>query len=223
MTLAIIPARAGSKGIKNKNLALLGDKPLLYYTFQAVKQAACVDEVVLSSDSQEYLAYAEECGIKPLLRPKELATDNAKSDGVILHALSCFEGFENLILLQPTSPFRTHKHIDEAFKKFKSENAKSLISVKIIDNEILKAFMLDKNGDLKGICNNTFPFMPRQALPEVFMSNGAIYIAKTESFKKYKSFLIPKSVPYVMDEKESIDINTQEDLMRANEMLKEMR
>ncbi|NDJ28025.1 acylneuraminate cytidylyltransferase [Campylobacter sp. MIT 12-8780] len=221
MTLAIIPARAGSKGIKNKNLALLDGKPLLYYTFEAAKKATCIDEIVLSSDSKEYLAYAKENNIKPLLRPQELATDNARSDGLILHALTHFEGFENIILLQPTSPFRTHKHIDEAFHKFQSEHANSLMSVKLADKELLKAFILDENGDLKGICNNDFPFTPRQALPEVFMSNGAIYIVKTELFKKHKSFLIPKSLPYIMSEKESLDINTKEDLEKANQILKE--
>ncbi|WP_286005915.1 cytidylyltransferase domain-containing protein [Campylobacter avium] len=220
MTLALIPARAGSKGIKNKNLALLNSKPLLYYTIEAAKNANCIDEILLSSDGDEILNYGKTQGIKTLRRPKELALDDSTSNELILHALQAYKKFENVILLQPTSPFRTALHIDEAFNKFKQEKAQALISVLECDNKILKAFILDENNKLQGICNNTFPFIARQKLPKTYMSNGAIYIIKTKDFLKNHTFLQEKTSYYLMDEKCSIDIDNKEDLKRANEILK---
>ncbi|EIA0386476.1 acylneuraminate cytidylyltransferase family protein, partial [Campylobacter jejuni] len=115
MTLAIIPARAGSKGIKNKNLALLHDRPLLYYTINAAKNSKYVDKIVLSSDGDDILEYGQTQGVDVLKRPKELALDDTTSDKVVLHTLSFYKDYENIVLLQPTSPLRTNVHIDEAF------------------------------------------------------------------------------------------------------------
>ncbi|WP_139470512.1 cytidylyltransferase domain-containing protein [Campylobacter armoricus] len=214
MTLAIIPARAGSKGIKNKNLVLLNDKPLLYYTIKAAKNSKYIDKIVLSSDGDEILKYGETQDIDVLKRPKELALDDTTSDKVILHALNFYKDYENIILLQPTSPFRTNIHIDEAFLKFKNENSNALISVIEYDNKILKAF-IDNNGNLKGICNDKYPFMPRQKLPKTYMSNGAIYIIKTDLFLKNPSFLQENTKYFLMDEISSFDIDSLEDLEKA--------
>ena len=138
MALALIPARAGSKGIPNKNLAPLGDKPLLHYTIEAAKQAACVDSIVLSSDGDAILEYGRTQGIKVLQRPKELALDSTTSDKVVAHALQHY-ACETLILLQPTSPLRSARHIDEAFERFTKEGSEALISVTQCDNAILSA------------------------------------------------------------------------------------
>ncbi|HEG2306545.1 TPA: hypothetical protein SCT72_000033 [Campylobacter jejuni] len=215
MTLAIIPARAGSKGIKNKNLALLHDRPLLYYTINAAKNSKYVDKIVLSSDGDDILEYGQTQGVDVLKRPKELALDDTTSDKVVLHTLSFYKDYENIVLLQPTSPLRTNVHIDEAFLKFKNENSNALISVVECDNKILKAF-IDDNGNLKGICDNKYPFMPRQKLPKTYMSNGAIYIVKSNLFLNNPTFLQEKTSCYIMDEKASLDIDTTEDLKRVN-------
>ncbi|MFG5086318.1 acylneuraminate cytidylyltransferase family protein [Campylobacter lari] len=214
--LAIIPARAGSKGIKNKNLALLKDKPLLYYTFNAAKYAKCIDEIVLSSDGDEILQYGKDQGIKTLKRPHELALDDTTSDKVILHALEHYPNIANIILLQPTSPFRTSQHIDEAMIKFLQEKSDALISVSECENKILKAFIVDGQGRLKGVCNDDYPFMSRQKLPKTYMSNGAIYIIKSNLFLENHRFLQRKTSYYLMDELSSMDIDNHEDLKRAN-------
>ncbi|TXE81329.1 acylneuraminate cytidylyltransferase family protein [Campylobacter peloridis] len=220
MTLAIIPARAGSKGIKNKNLALLNNKPLLYYTINAAKNSKYIDKIVLSSDGDEILSYGKTQNIDTIKRPKELALDDTTSDKVILHALDFYKDYENIILLQPTSPFRTNIHIDEAFLKFKNENSNALISVIEYDNKILKAF-IDDNGNLKGICNDKYPFMPRQSLPKTYMSNGAIYIIKSNLFLKNPTFLQKNTNYYIMDTKSSLDIDNEEDLRKANGILQD--
>ena len=218
MTLALIPARAGSKGIPNKNLTLLGNKPLLHYTIEAAKQANCIDSIVLSSDGEAILKYGRTQGIEVLQRPKELALDDTTSDKVVAHALQHY-ACENLILLQPTSPLRRARHIDEAFERFSKEGSDALISVAEYDNAILKAFVLDERGYLRGICNDTYPFMPRQKLPKTYKSNGAIYIVQTHAFLDNPSFLQPHTSYYVMDSTSSLDIDSPEDLDMAHTMV----
>ncbi|EOH2792851.1 hypothetical protein ACLZ7R_001772, partial [Campylobacter jejuni] len=100
MTLAIIPARAGSKGIKNKNLALLHDRPLLYYTINAAKNSKYVDKIVLSSDGDDILEYGQTQGVDVLKRPKELALDDTTSDKVVLHTLSFYKDYNEAIMVR---------------------------------------------------------------------------------------------------------------------------
>ncbi|EAL2994992.1 acylneuraminate cytidylyltransferase family protein [Campylobacter jejuni] len=215
MSLAIIPARGGSKGIKNKNLVLLNNKPLIYYTIKAALNAKSISKVVVSSDSDEILNYAKSQNVDILKRPISLAQDDTTSDKVLLHALKFYKDYEDVVFLQPTSPLRTNIHIDEAFNLYKNSNANALISVSECDNKILKAF-IDDNGNLKGICDNKYPFMPRQKLPKTYMSNGAIYIVKSNLFLNNPTFLQEKTSCYIMDEKASLDIDTTEDLKRVN-------
>lgn len=219
MTLALIPARGGSKGIKKKNLTLLQGKPLLHYTINAAKNARCIDKIVLSSDCDEILSYGKSQNIEILKRPEKFALDDTTSDKVILHSLRFYKKCTTIILLQPTSPLRTALHIDGAFELFKQEKANCVISVCECDNKILKAFISDKKGYLRGICDDNYPFMSRQNLPKTFMSNGAIYILKTKKFLKNPHFLQKKTKYYLMNETSSIDIDTLEDLKRAETLL----
>lgn len=221
MLIAIIPARGGSKGIKRKNLALLNNKPLLYYTIKAAKEAKCIDCIVVSSEDEEILNYAKSQNVSALKRPLEFAQDNSRSNEVVKHCLENFPKFDEFVLLQATSPLREALHIDEAFLKFKKDKAEALISVCAYDREILKAFVLNEQGFLKGICNDSFPFTPRQELPEVFMPNGAIYLGRSENFLKNPSFLAQQTSYFLMDAKSSLDINEPSDLQKAEQILKE--
>ncbi|HEG5194255.1 TPA: acylneuraminate cytidylyltransferase family protein, partial [Campylobacter jejuni] len=146
MSLAIIPARGGSKGIKNKNLVLLNNKPLIYYTIKAALNAKSISKVVVSSDSDEILNYAKSQNVDILKRPISLAQDDTTSDKVLLHALKFYKDYEDVVFLQPTSPLRTNIHIDEAFNLYKNSNANALISVSECDNKILKAFVCNEYG-----------------------------------------------------------------------------
>ncbi|AXP08367.1 acylneuraminate cytidylyltransferase family protein [Campylobacter hepaticus] len=219
MTLAIIPARGGSKSIKNKNLVLLNHKPLIYYTIKAAQKAKCIDKIVVSSDSEKILQYAKTHNIECLKRPDNLAKDNTTSQTVLLHALNFYKNYKNVILLQPTSPLRNNIHIDEAFKLYKESKADALISVYKYDNKILKAFICDKNNNLQGICNDNYPFMPRQKLPKTYMSNGAIYILNIKKFCQKPSFLQKNTKYFLMDEITSLDIDNLTDLKKAEQIL----
>ncbi|EAH8035273.1 acylneuraminate cytidylyltransferase family protein [Campylobacter jejuni] len=220
MSLAIIPARGGSKGIKNKNLVLLNNKPLIYYTIKAALNTKSISKVVVSSDSDEILNYAKSQNVDILKRPISLARDNTTSDKVLLHALKFYKDYEDVVFLQPTSPLRTNIHIDEAFNLYKNSNANALISVSECDNKILKAFVCNDCGDLAGICNDEYPFIPRQKLPKTYMSNGAIYILKIKEFLNNPSFLQSKTKHFLMDESSSLDIDCLEDLKKVEQIWK---
>lgn len=219
MSLAIIPARSGSKGIENKNLVLLNNQPLIYYTIKAALEAKCINKIVVSSNSDEILNYAKSQNVDILKRPISLAQDDSTSDKVLLHALEFYKSYEDVIFLQPTSPLRTSIHIDKAFSIYKNSKANALISVKKCDNKILKAFICNKYGDLTGVCNDEYPFMPRQKLPKTYMSNGAIYILKVKKFLSKASFLQDKTKHFLMDEISSCDIDNLKDLKKAEKYL----
>lgn len=219
MTLALIPARAGSKGIKNKNLAPLAGYPLIHYTIEAAKHATCIDKIIVSSDGDSILDYATSQNIEILRRPQELATDSAQSHEVLLHAMSHYPDYKHIILLQPTSPLRTSKDIENAYSIFCEKKANALLSVSAVDSKILKSFIATENGELQGIANNDYPFMPRQHLPQTYQSNGAIYIVKRELFLQNPTFLPQRTHYYLMDAESSLDIDTAADLERAGEIL----
>lgn len=215
--LSIIPARSGSKGFPRKNIAQLAGKPLIVWTIEASRKSKFISKTVVSSDDQEILDISAENGAEIIRRPDNLATDASKSESVVSHAINYFqskgEEFDIVILLQPTSPLRDHKDIDNAFKIMNLACTSAVISVSEINNKILKTFIKDSNGFLKGVSNNNYPFMRRQDLPSVFMPNGAIFIVKIDNFIKNNSFYTNNTLPFIMDNDSSSDIDTKEDLI----------
>ena len=221
--LAIIPARGGSKGLKNKNIKNLNGKPLISYTINASIKSKYITKTVVSSDKKKILNIAKRYKADILKRPKKYAVDKSSSEVVVRHTLKELKKqkliFDYIILLQPTSPLRDQNDIDKAFKLFFKTKATSLISVKNIDNKILKAFIETKDGYIKGISNNKYPFMPRQNLPKTYISNGAIYIIKVKKFLKSNSFFTNKTVSYIMNYMKSLDIDTQEDFDNIEKLI----
>ena len=217
--LSLIPARAGSKGIENKNIVELYGKPLIAWSIEASLSSKYISKTVVSSDGDTILKIAEEFGAETIKRPENLADDTSSSEEVIEHILQTLgdgiKNFEYLMLLQPTSPLRDHSDIDNAFNLFLNSDADALISVYKEDNKILKAFKENDNGYIEGIANNEYPFMPRQELPSVYMSNGAIYIIKISQFLQTKRLFCEKTIAYEMSKEKSLDIDTLENLKQA--------
>jgi len=217
--LAVIPARGGSKGIPHKNIVPLNGKPLIAWTILAAIGSSFITKTVVSSDDDEILRVAEEYGAEPIRRPAELATDAAPSEPVITHALNTIEQqgfhFDYVILLQPTSPLRNARDVDQAFSDLFDFGATALISVCVLDNKILKAFRERGDGFLDGISNNIYPFMRRQDLPKTYMSNGAIYIIRSDLFLKYQSLMTNKTIAFEMCKEKSTDIDSMKDLEKA--------
>jgi CMP-N-acetylneuraminic acid synthetase len=222
--ISIIPARGGSKGLPKKNILPLGNKPLIAWSIEASLKSKFINKTIVSSDSDEILEIANSYGADIIKRPAHLALDTTPSEPVIENVLKNIENLEDydyLVLLQPTSPLRDEIDIDSSFELLFEKQATALISVKEIDNKILKAFKNNSNGYLEGIANNNYPFMRRQDLPKVFMPNGAIYIVKINEFLENKKLFTSKTISYLMSEEKSLDIDTQEDLIKAKEYLNE--
>tara|TARA_B100001121_G_scaffold145460_1_gene127129 strand:+ start:12281 stop:12973 length:693 start_codon:yes stop_codon:yes gene_type:complete len=219
--LAIIPARGGSKGIKKKNLSKLNNKSLIEITALEIQKTKLFEKIILSSESQEILDHGLSIGIEIIKRPKQISKDNSRSEEAVIHALKRLSGkfnIKNVGLFQPTSPFRDHINIVKAFKKFKRGNFDSLISVTRIDSKYMKLIYQTDNSILS--INDDLPFLPRQKLPNAYLPNGAIYIAKADHFQKQKSFFSKKMELYEMDKKSSLDIDTKKDLIKANNLIK---
>ena len=217
--LAIIPARKGSKGIIGKNLINFSGKPLIQWSIEAALKSKVITDVVVSSDGDEILEYAEKNrDILTIKRPKELAEDTSETAPVLLHALEELKhkNYDYLILLQPTSPLRTSDDIDTAFHKLIELKANSLISVCTMDYHPYKAFKINENGFLQGIINNDFPFSPRQELPQTVKANGAIYIISVQEFLLEKTLLTSSTAYFEMSKEKSLDIDTLDDTLGYN-------
>lgn len=221
--LAVVPARGGSKGIPGKNMAALAGKPLLWWTLHAAKNALCVTDIAVSSDDPKILAYTEKCGAIAVKRPHQLATDTAKTEPVIQHLLTELhnknETYDELLLLQPTSPLRSADHIDSACTSWRDKQSDALISVEVASSSVLKSFFVDQDGQMSGVVNNAYPFMPRQQLPEVYKANGAMYFVKVPLFTATGTLFQPNTAAYLMDAESSIDIDLPADLEAAEKII----
>jgi CMP-N-acetylneuraminic acid synthetase len=222
--IALIPARSGSKGIKFKNLALLQNRPLLTYRITAALRSKIIDDVWVSSDDIEIIRVAEASGVKTLLRPFELASDTASATVVVEHFISALSGevLVNdviIVYLQPTSPLRSEIHIDTALHQMYTSGLPSLISVVKADKSPYKAFKLNTQNVMESLFDEHLSNARRQDLPECYYPNGAIYAFRSSLFIAHGGFPSNGSLPFIMNSNESIDIDTIEDLERAEIIL----
>ncbi len=186
-TIAIIPAREGSKGVKNKNIKPLLGHPLLAYSIAAAKLAN-VDEVIISTDSQKYADIALEYGAKvPFIRPVDISNDNSSDYDFMKHAMKFYNDKNSYIPelwlhLRPTTPLRDPKILKDAIKMFENyPNATSLRSAHEAPESPFKWFLKDANGYFKGLKNDLTPEkvnMPRQTFPKMYIPDGYIDIVK---------------------------------------------
>lgn len=224
--IALVPARIGSKGIPKKNLALLGGRPLMYYTVRAATGSKFIDCAFVSSDDSQILELAEALGAQSLRRPGELAGDHATAAQVVNHYIEAVhdkkpEGDPLLVYLQPTSPFRSSAHIDEALIGMLTAGASSLVSVEGLVKSPYKSFKLDSHGRLEALFDERLTNFRRQDLPRCYIPNGAIYVFGLSEFRKKGGFPSNGSWPYVMEKADSVDIDTQTDLELAEKLLRE--
>lgn len=212
--LIIITARGGSKGIPNKNIKLLNNKPLIQYTIEAAREVVKDENICLSTDSTEIVEVARQLGLEvPFVRPSYLATDSANSYDTILHAVNYYESigkfFETIILLQPTSPFRKGFHIQEAYQLY-NNNIDMVVSV--VESKANPYFNLweeSSEGMLRKVKEGNY--IRRQDCPSCFLFNGAIYIINTDSLKRCDLNKFSNIIKYTMDQKYSVDIDTKLD------------
>lgn len=212
--IAIIPARAGSKGLKDKNIIDLNGKPLIAWTICAALDSGIFDKVIVSTDSVEYKEISEAYGAEVILREEELATDSASTFDVLNNLLNykIQEKYDYFALLQPTSPLRNFRHIKEACSFFEDNFNKFDFLVSVCEAEyncdLVKP--IDDDNSLKHF-DSDFSSYKRQD-KKCYSPNGAIFLAKKEEYLKRKHFFGKKSLAYFMDRKDSVDIDTRIDL-----------
>jgi CMP-N-acetylneuraminic acid synthetase len=214
--LGVIPARGGSKGIKDKNIKQLGGKPLIAWTIQAASLSK-LDRYIVSTDSELIADISKKFKADvPFIRPWELATDSARAIPVLQHALSFLfnigEKYDAVMMLQPTSPFRSLEDIDKAIEILSSTNADSVISVVDVEgHHPARMKFLDDNGFLIDpiFCEN-YENQPRHELEKIYIRNGAIYLTRTNILKN-NTLKGSKSFGLVMPQIRSINIDNNID------------
>ena len=219
--LAIIPARGGSKRLPNKNILDLAGKPLIAYAIEAAKKSKYIDEIIVSSDSDEILEIVKEYNIKTIKRPDYLASDTAKTIDVIKHVIEIMnKKYDYIVLLQPTSPLRNEKHIDEAIELLNIKNANAIVSVCEMDHSPLWSNTLPSNLSMEGFIREEIKNKRSQELEKYYRINGAIYICKTDELLKQNTLFLDKNIfAYIMDRKSSIDIDDEIDFKLAEVLM----
>lgn len=221
--LALIPARGGSKGIQKKNIKLLFGKPLIAWTIDQAKKSEYLNKIIVTTEDEEIGEISRSWGAEIIKRPKELAKDESPTIDAIFHALEVLKS-ENynpdiIILLQPTSPLRTTKDIDNAMELFLNTNCESVVSVCELKHSPYWCFEIEK-GYLKSLFGDEYLRRRRQDLENVYMPNGAMYISTPENLRKYKGFYCLRTIPYIMPPERGIDIDNEVDFMLAELLTK---
>lgn len=214
--LAIIPARGGSKRLPRKNILDLAAKPLIAWSIEAGLQSNYIDKVIVTSDDDEILDIAKQYGSDTIKRPDELANDTATSFDAIKHTIDNVERYDYVILLQPTSPLRTAKHIDEAIELLASKKANAIVSVSEMDHSPLWNNTLPDDGSMSNFIREEVKNKRSQDLKTYYRLNGAIYLTKIDKLLEEKSFLLTKNAfAYQMDRENSVDIDEEMDFKLA--------
>ena len=231
--LGLIPARGGSKAIPHKNIALLAGQPLLAYTCEAALESDSLTRVVLSTDDDVIAKMGRGCGVEaPFMRPHELALDDTPSLAVAQHALRWLNDHEHwradvLVLLQPTSPLRRGRHVDEALDLMLRSSADTIVSVTEVPHryspysamKLIEGYLVDFWQD-----SLQFDRYQRQDLPTLYARNGpALLATRTDVLMEKNTFYGPRVVPYVMDFQDSIDIDGPFDMELASWLLNRQR
>ncbi|WP_455096984.1 acylneuraminate cytidylyltransferase family protein [Prevotella jejuni] len=222
--LAIIPARSGSKGLKDKNIIELCGKPLIAYSIEAAVNTNLFDKIIVSTDSELYAKISRQYGAEVLMRGEELSNDNSTTYMVLEDILKnkILDTYDYFVLLQPTSPMRNAQHIIEAVEKFerKFKRFDFLVSMKESEHAKVLVNPIDEDESLKFFDTN-FSNYRRQGYKD-YSPNGAIFMAKPDSYLKQKHFFGARSLSYIMQAKDSVDIDGPIDLLLAKILMSQI-
>lgn len=222
--IAIITARSGSKGLKDKNIKRLNGIPLLAYSINAANESSVFSEVMVSTDSEHYAKISRDLGASvPFLRSEMTSSDNAGSWDVVKEVLLNYKNkgilFDTVCLLQPTSPLRTAVDIKKGYSQLIENDADSITSVCEVDHNPLWTMVLPDDNSLSEYRKKSKD-LPRQQLDKYYRVNGALYIRKIKYIGSDIIICNDNEYAYVMDRRFSIDIDTQEDFDLAEFYMK---
>lgn len=228
--LAIIPARGGSKGLPEKNIRILADKPLITWTIEQAKECIFIDEVFVTTDSEKIANAALECGLNvPFLRPSHLAQDSSSSMDVVEHVLCYYESinlyFDYIILLEPTSPLRKRNDLDKAIQlAINNDNADGIVSLGEVHMEhpmIVKK--INDNGYIIPYIDNVKKITQRQQADKAYFPYGVIYMIKTSIFKKERAFYTNNVLPYFIERWQNYEVDDIYDFIAIEAILTKMK
>lgn len=214
--LFVITARGGSKGVPRKNIRMVGKFPLIAYKIIAAKKCRYESRVIVSTDDEEIAKISRYYGAEvPFMRPDELADDSASSMDVVAHAMNWIsendtESYDYICLLEPSSPFASYKDLNNALELLEKTGADTLLGMKEVEVSTRFIHSLDENGGLSEFYRavKDQASVRRQDQQKEYTMNGCMYIAKWDYFMKNKLFHSEKSIPYIMPEEKSIEIDT---------------
>lgn len=222
-SLAIIPARSGSKGLCDKNIRLLSGKPLIAYTINAALNTGIFDRIMVSTDSAAYADIAKKYGAEvPFLRSEENSVDTASSWDVVREVLQRYLEdfniqFSNFCLLQPTSPLRTEKDIIDGYSLYEQKKVGAVTSVCECEHPPAWSMVLPEDGSLMGFRENLISSQ-RQGYEKYYRLNGAFYI-RAVSYENGINIIDTQEFAFVMQRNHSVDIDTIEDFQYAEFLL----
>ncbi|MFJ3044303.1 cytidylyltransferase domain-containing protein [Herbaspirillum chlorophenolicum] len=222
--LALIPARGGSKRLPGKNIRPLGGKPLIAWSIEVVRGIPDIAEILVSTDDPAIAEVARQAGASvPWLRPAELASDTSSSADAALHALDCFErehgSVDGVLLLQPTSPFRSRETVLRGIEAFRDSNRCVVVGVSPAASHPMWCFRVD--GDrARPFIEGGGLHLRSQDLPAAYAVNGAFYLVSPQALRATRSFYDEHMYPLIIDDvSEAVDIDTEEDWLRAEAIL----
>jgi CMP-N,N'-diacetyllegionaminic acid synthase len=224
IVLGVVPARGGSKGIPQKNLAMIAGRPLLAYTADAARASRHLSRVVVSTDDEAIAAAARTLGLDvPFMRPADLAADDTPMLPVLQHAARemarAGSAADVVVLLQPTSPLRRASHIDDAIELLQSTGADSIVSVVEVPHQFSPVSVMRLDGGRLRPFLDGPPVTRRQDKPRVYARNGPAVLAVRTRVLEAGSLYGDDSRPLLMTAAESLDVDGPEDLARAELML----
>jgi N-acylneuraminate cytidylyltransferase len=214
--LALIPARGGSKRLPRKNVRFLDGKPLLVWSIDICRGLTEICDILVSTDDEETAEIARKFGaLVPWLRPAELATDTATTKDVALHALDWYEKEKGMVdavlLLQPTSPFRTRETVQRGVELFRKHGNRPVVSVSPVTTHPMWCLTVDRDT-MKPFMEGGGLHLRSQDLPPAFVVNGAFYMITPSDLIRHQSFYSDDMVPLKMSNPEEvIDIDTEYD------------
>ena len=216
--LAFIPARKGSKRIKEKNGVLINEKPMFEYSIEVAKKSKYIDKIIFSTDSKEWLEYAQSLGCeKNKLRPKELSEDTSRTIDVMLYEIEKMKlnDFDAIVLLQPTSPYRTVELLDNAIEEYFKTETSLITIVEAKEQPILMRKIVD--GRLTKIIRDSSDIRS-QDFEKIYKVIGNIYVNNIKNLNR-DIVLNENEIGFIIDEKFNIDIDVMEDLEKAKKIM----
>lgn len=218
--LGVIPARGGSRRIPGKNIRLLGGKPLIAWTIEEARQSKYIDRLVLSSEDPGIIEIADSLGCEVLVRPPELGRDDTSGVEPALHAIELLHGFDIIVLLQPTSPFRDVADIDGCIERCVRAGANACVSVVETAHPIEWMYTVTAEGRMRPlqIAGTTGG---KDDGGRIYSLNGAIYVARCAWLRQQRTFVTEDTLAHPMPPERSLDIDTEQDWRSAEMIIKD--